>query len=569
MKRAALYARVSTTQQEEQGTIASQVVALRERITQDGYHLDPTYEFIDDGVSGAHLARPGLDRLRDLASERAFDVLYVLSPDRLARRYAHQCVVLEELARWQLEVVFLNQPVSDRPEDRMMIQMLGILAEYERELIRDRLRRGKLYRARRGQMLTVIPAYGYRYIPLDQPGGGRWQVYEPEATVVRRIYRWYVEEQLSVHTVCQRLNGEEPGYERVSPRNSARWSHTTVNRILSRPDYKGTAYYNRTRKDTGRTVGLPKTQGRGLRTANCRIERSREEWISVDVPSVVDATLWEQAQAQQKMNKQFASRNNKRHFYLLRGLLVCGECGRTLAGRSYANGTVRYYCTNKGSGRSLSEPCSCPPVDGVVVEPLIWKAITELLTDPQLILDYYLARPDECHATPHELKRVRRELSQIENQKQRLLDAYQAQVIELSELETRLQVLQQRRQALEQRLSDLDQLAQQQARKDALASDVTQFCQNIRSMLQSPTLEEQQQVLRLVVDHILVGKEQLTIKHIVPLNGDSRLCTRRSSTRKEHVDGILWARQVTCDVALFSSYPETDRDMPANLLERA
>lgn len=116
-------------------------------------------------------------------------MLYVLSPDRLARRYAHQCVVLEELARWQLEVVFLNQPVSDRPEDRMMIQMLGILAEYERELIRDRLRRGKLYRARQGQMLTAIPAYGYRYIPLDQPGGGRWELYEPEATVVRRIYR--------------------------------------------------------------------------------------------------------------------------------------------------------------------------------------------------------------------------------------------------------------------------------------------------------------------------------------------------------------------------------------------
>ena len=169
-------------------------------------------------------------------------------------------------------------------------------------------------------------------------------------------------------------------------------------------------------------------------------------------------------------------------------------------------------------------------MDGAVVEPLIWKAITELLTDPQLILDYYLARPDECHAAPHELKRVRQELSQIENQKQRLLDAYQTQVIELSELETRLQVLQKQRQALGQRLSDLDQLAQQQARKDALASDVAQFCQNICSMLQSPTPKEQQQVLRLVVDHILVGKEQLTIKHIVPLNGDSRLCTRRSST---------------------------------------
>ncbi|MDH4136207.1 MAG: recombinase family protein [Anaerolineae bacterium] len=527
MKRAALYARVSTAQQEEQGTIASQVAALRERIVQDGCHLDLAHEFIDDGVSGTYLARPGLDRLRDLASEGAFDVLYLLSPDRLARRYAHQCVVLEELARWQVEVVFLNQPVSDRPEDRMTVQILGILAEYERELIRDRLRRGKLYRARQGQVLTVTPAYGYRYVPLDQPGGGRWEIYESEATVVRRIYRWCVEEQLSTHAICRRLNGEEKGYERVPPRKAQRWSYTTVNTILRSPDYKGTAYFNRTRKDPSRSIGQPKAQGQGLRTADCRIERDCEEWIPVEVPQIIALTLWEQAQVQLEMNKQFAPRNNKRHFYLLRGLLVCGECGRTLAGRSYANGTVRYYCTNQGSSRSLAEPCSCPPVDGNVVEPLVWQAIMELLADPQLILDYYLVRQDESPVTPHELKRVRQELGQIENQKQRLLDAYQTEVIELDELETRLYVLDQQRQTLEQRLTDLELLAQQQARQDALASDVTQFCENIRSVLQSPTPEEQQQVLRLVVDHILVGKEQLTIKHIIPLIGDSRLCTQR------------------------------------------
>ena len=538
MKRAALYARVSTAQQEEQGTIASQVAVLRERIVQDGCHLDPSHEFIDAGVSGTYLARPGLDRLRDLASERTFDVLYMLSPDRLARRYAHQCVVLEELARWQVDVVFLNQPVSsDRPEDRMMVQILGILAEYERELIRDRLRRGKLYKARQGQVLVTFPAYGYRYIPLDQPGGGRWEIDEAEATVVRRIYRWCVEEQLSTHAICRRLNGEEVVYEQVPPRKAQRWSYTTVNTILRRLDYKGTAYYNRTRKDLSRTIGQPRIQGRGLRTANCRLERDREEWIPVDVPQIIALALWEQAQVQLEMNKQFASRNNKQHFYLLRGLLVCGECGRTLAGRSYANGTVRYYCTNQGSHRSLAEPCPCPPVDGNLVEPLVWQAIIDLLADPQLILDYYLARPDGGALTPHELKRVRHESSQVENQKQRLLDAYQSEAIELSELETRLQALDRQRLALEERLTKLEQLTQQQARQDALAADVTRFCRNIRSVLQSPTPQEQQQVLRLVVDHILVGKEQLTIKHIIPLVGDSRLCTRRCSTSTRHRQG--------------------------------
>lgn len=531
MKRAALYARVSTAQQEEQGTIASQVAALRERIVQDGCLLDPAYEFIDDGVSGSYLARPGLDRLRDQASERAFDVLYVLSPDRLARRYAHQCVVLEELARWGVGVIFLNQPItSDRPEERLMVHILGVLAEYERELIRDRLRRGKLYKARQGQVFAVVPSYGYRYIPVDQPGGGRWEINESEAAVVHCIYRWCAEGQLSIQAICRRLNGEEEGFERVPPRKAQRWLHTTVNSILRRPAYTGIAYYNRTRKDLSRTIGQPKNQGRGARTANCRVERDHEEWIPVDVPQIIPTTLWEQAQVQLDLNKKFASRNNKRHFYLLRGLLVCGECGRTLAGRSYANGTVRYYCTNQGSNLSLAEPCPCPPVDGNIVEPLAWQAVADLLTDPQLILDYYLARQDESDVTPHELKRVRQELSLIENQNQRLVDAYQAEVIELDELETRRRALDQQRQVLKRRLSELEQLAQQQARQDALTSDITEFCKNLESVLQSPTPEEQRQVLRLVVDHILVGKDQLTIKHIVPLNGDSRLYTRRSST---------------------------------------
>ena len=526
MKHAALYARVSTGQQEEQGTIASQIAALRERMAQDGCLVDPTHEFIDDGVSGSYLARPGLDRLRDLASERAFEVLYVLGPDRLARRYAHQCVVLEELARWQIDVVFLSHPGGDRPEDRMLVQILGVLAEYEREVIRDRLRRGKLYKARQGQVFAVTPAYGYRYVPLTQPGGGRWEVHEPEAAVVRYIYRWCGEEQLSTHAICRRLNGEEEGYERVLPRKAQRWGCSTVNTILRQPAYKGTAYYNRTIKDPGRAIGQPKTQGRGLRRANCRVERNREQWISVAVPPIVALSLWEQAQVQLDMNKRFAPRNNKRHFYLLRGLLVCGECGRTLAGRSYANGPVRYYCTNQGSNRSLAQPCPCPPLDGNIVEPLVWQAVVELLTEPQLILDYYLARQNEDAVTPHELQRVRQELSQIKNQGQRLLDAYQAGVIELQELETRRQALNQHQQALEQRESDLEQLAQQQVRHEALTADVIQFCANIQSVLQSPTPQEQQEVLRLVVDHISVGKEQLVIKHVVPLPGDSRLCTR-------------------------------------------
>ncbi len=530
MKRVALYARVSTGQQEERGTIASQVAALRERIVQDSFHLDPKYEFIDDGVSGTYLARPALDRLRDQASAGLFELLYVLSPDRLARRYAHQCIVLEELARLGIKVIFLNQAVSDRPEDRLMVQMLGILAEYEQELIRDRARRGRLYRARQGQVLVTTPAYGYRYVPLNQPGGGSWEINEAEAAIVRRVYRWCIGEQLSTYAISRRLNGHQAGYERVIPRRGQRWSYTTVNRILKRPDYKGTAYYNRTGKDPNRPIGQPKIQGWGTLSIAGRIAREREEWIAVAVPQIVSTKVWEQAQVQLALHRRFSSRNNKRHFYLLRGLLVCGQCGRTLAGRTYPNGTIRYCCTNQGHSCRLANPCPGPRVDGKLCEPLVWQAIADLLADPQLILNYYLASQDKRDARPHELKRVCQELSQIESHKQRLLDVYLAEAIQLDEFETRRQLLDQQGQALAQRRADLEQLAHQQARQDTLTVNVSQFCDNITSMLQSPTPQEKQEVLRLVVDHILVEKEQLTIKHVIPLSGDRRLYTQRSAS---------------------------------------
>jgi len=529
MKQAALYARVSTTLQEEQGTIASQITTLKERIAQDECLLDPTHEFSDNGVSGSFLARPGLDHLRDLASEGRFEVLYMLSPDRLARRYAHQCVVLEELSRWGVEVVFLNQPVTGKsPEERLMINELGVLAEYERELIRDRLRRGRLYKARQGQVFANAAAYGYRYIPIDQPGGGRWEVHESEAAVVQRIFRWCAEDKLPLMAICRRLNGQELGFDPVSPRKALRWRSVTVNGILRRQAYTGTLYYNRPRKVPSRIIGLPKIQGRGTRTTNSREERPREEWIPISISQIIPVPIWEQAQTQLDMNKKYASRNNQRNFYLLRGLLVCGECDRTLAGRTYPSGAVRYFCTNQGPNRSLPEPCPCPVLHGDVIEPLIWQAVADLLSNPQLILDYYLSRQDQSDIHPPELQRVRQELAQIEKQDQRLLDAYQAEIIQLNELATRRQALEQQRLILETRLAELEQLAQQQAQQEALKADITEFCDHINSLLQSPTPEQKQQVLRLVIDHILVVNDQLIIKHIIPAADDRRLHPRRT-----------------------------------------
>lgn len=203
---AALYARVSTLQQEQEATIDSQVASIEQYAQQQGYELAPERYFLDQGVSGAKLARPGLDRLRDLASEGAFGVVLCWSPDRLARQYAHQWVLLDEFQRLGVQVIFVNQPeVSQDPQSQLFLGIQGLFAEYERAMITERLRRGKLYRIRQGQLVNPNPPYGYRYIPVSEANGGRWELEAVEAEVVRQIYDWYVKEQLTISRIVDRL----------------------------------------------------------------------------------------------------------------------------------------------------------------------------------------------------------------------------------------------------------------------------------------------------------------------------------------------------------------------------
>ena len=141
---AALYARVSTTQQEQEATIESQVAALESYAQQQGYTLLPAYYFLDNGVSGAKLVRPALERLRDQAAEGAFAVVLCLSPDRLARQYAHQWVLLDELQRVGVKVIFTHQPpISDDPR-AVAAGDSGPLWRDERAMITERFRRGRV-----------------------------------------------------------------------------------------------------------------------------------------------------------------------------------------------------------------------------------------------------------------------------------------------------------------------------------------------------------------------------------------------------------------------------------------
>src|SRR5512133_678010 len=204
---AAIYARVSSERQRQDETIQSQTVGLRELADARGLLVAEDLVFEDEGFSGATLRRPALERLRDRAVEGCFEVVLCHAPDRLARRYAYQVLLLEEFQRAGVEVVFAKEPErGDSPEDELLRQFQGMIAEYERAQIAERCRRGKLHRARAGAVAVLANApYGYRYVKKSEHVEAFYEIDELEALVVREVFRRYAEDGESIGRIARSL----------------------------------------------------------------------------------------------------------------------------------------------------------------------------------------------------------------------------------------------------------------------------------------------------------------------------------------------------------------------------
>src|SRR5712675_754074 len=146
----ALYARVSSDGQARDNTIASQIAALQERVAADGFRVLPDHAYVDEGYSGTILLRPALEKLRDAVAAGIVTRIYIHAPDRLVRRYAHQILLIEEFHRVGAEVIFLNHSIGGTAEDDLLLQVQGVIAEYERAKILERGRRGRRHAARSG-----------------------------------------------------------------------------------------------------------------------------------------------------------------------------------------------------------------------------------------------------------------------------------------------------------------------------------------------------------------------------------------------------------------------------------
>ena len=520
LMRVALYARVSTERQEQQGTIASQLDALTRWAREQHHDVVDAYVCVDDGYSGTRLDRPGLDRLRDGAEAGAFKAALVLCPDRLARKYAYQILILEELERFDVRVIFLDQPLSDDPQARLLTQIQGAVAEYERIKIAERYRRGKLFRARQGEVCWGKVPYGYRRIPRCDGVPAHVEVSEPEAQVVRQIFRWHVDEHLSVRQIALRLT-ESP---HVTATGLPRWGISTVTRMLHNEAYIGTMYYNR-RESVG---GKSNSASRRQRLSTCRQDRPAAEWIPLPVPPIIDAELFRRSQAIHYDNSRFSPRHLKSGHYLLRRVVRCRVCDLAMSchrmrGR---NGTFHhyYYCAGHDVLYARRAVGRCPQrnLRADELDKLVWGEVRRHLEHPALIREGHTrlqaqstsldgdGLADEVHA-------LEKQLAELDREEHRLLDAYQAALIDLDQLRQRQVRLRQRRAHVNGSIEVLRTertTAQQQAQ---LQADLETFVDRIRGPLATLDFDARQQLVRTVLERVMVEDGRVDIHFAIPL----------------------------------------------------
>jgi site-specific DNA recombinase len=518
---AAIYARVSSDRQKEKHTIASQTAALIEYAQTHGYTVPAEWVFQDEGYSGATLVRPGLESLRDLAAEGQIAVALIYSPDRLSRKYAYQVLLSEELSRCGVELIFLKAPAGSTPEDQLLVQFQGMIAEYERAQIAERCRRGKKHMAQQGGVNVLSGApYGYRYVRKSDTAAAFYEVVEAEAKVVRMVFEIYTQQGLSINAIARLLNERQ-----VATRTGkGRWERSTVWGMLRNPAYRGTACYGKTEQRPRQRVTRPLRQRQALpsRTVGGH-ERPRGEWIEVPVPALVSAEMFALAQEQLEKNLRHSPRRTIEPT-LLQGMLVCEQCGYGLYRTSThtSKQKLNYYrCIGSDGYRRLNGPvCTNRPIRQDYLDGFVWKEIIRLLDDPQLIQAEIDRRQQAARSADPLRKReeeLRREQARVEKTSERLVTAYQEGLVTLAQLRQRMPALQKQTQAVESELKSLKMAVLDEAKYLQLAESLGSFRSKLRARADSLETAVRQQILRLVVKEVLIGTDTITLRHSIPI----------------------------------------------------
>lgn len=425
--------------------------------------------------------------------------------------------MLDELTRFGVKVHFSDAPdlADDDPQAVLLTQAQGVIAEYEKAKIAERYRRGKLFRARAGEITTWKAPYGYRRIARSEATGpAHLEIYEPEAVVVRRIFTERVG-GTTIRQICRQLNADAV----PSPTGRPTWGHSTLSRLLRNEAFVGRVYYNRTE-----TVAAP---GPVRRTR--QVPRPREEWISIDCPPIITDEQFQAASRVAHDNSQWSPRRAEPGTFLLKGLVKCGVCqvGTNCHKMRGRNGTWHryYYCRNHDPLRAGGEEHRCPErnIRADALDEFVFAHVRAALTEPALLLAgeqaVALAQPipdDELLAT--ELTRLDRKIANASAERRRLIDLFQAGLIEMPELQRRSREVAARHDELTTKRSALAAERTALTHGNLLRRRVNDFAQQIRGVIGQLDRPQRQHLMRLLIENVHVTGSHIQIQLRIPLD---------------------------------------------------
>jgi site-specific DNA recombinase len=517
----ALYARVSSDQQAKNDTIGSQIESLREKIAADGETLIDEMMFVDTGVSGATLIRPQLERLRDTAALGLIDRLYILSPDRLSRKYAHQVLLMEEFSSAGIEVCFLNHAIGTTPEEELLLQMQGMISEYERAKIMERNRRGKLHRAKGGSVNVLSNApYGYRYIRKQLDGEpAQYMINLPEASTVRQIFHWVGVDRLSIGEVCRRLG--DAGIETKSGKNY--WDRSVVWGMLQNPAYMGKAAFGKTQTRELRSRVRPQKHSAETPKRPYSVERTnRESWIEIPVPAIISEELFLAVQHQLEENRKRARQRRRGATYLLQGLTVCGHCHYAYYGKKVSSAASKgkkpyayYRCIGTDAYRFGGQRiCNNPQVRTSRLDDLVWKEVVDVLQHPERLKKEYERRLDiveQNEKEKYDTAALERQKRQLEKGKSRLIDSYAEGLIDKDDFEPKIGQLKIKLQQLECQIDECKQHTISQFELFLVISQLTDFVAKVNDRLDSIDFNTKREIIRALVKRVEIYKDEVIV----------------------------------------------------------
>ena len=526
------YYRVSTSNQENEGTIETQISAVKEFAQKNGYTIIQEYQ--DNGWSGDSLERPDLDQLRMDAKKKNWDAVLIYDPDRLARRGAWQEVVMEELKELEIEVLFVTIPKPKTDEDIIMNKMRGVFTEYERMKIKERFRLGKVRKAKEGHIITSEAPYGYTFIVKKGKRGdadflqGHYVINEIEAEVVRKLFSWVADDGLTLRAIVRKLQALG-----VRPRKSPRglWSTSTLSTLLRNKSYIGEGHYGASYA----VVPSNPTKKEGYKKVKKTSRRAKpeSEWIKIPVLKLIDEDLFNRAGERLKSNFLRSARNTKNE-YLLAGQIWC-DCGQRRAGEGPQKGKHLYYrCTDRVKSFPLQPTCLEKGLNARIVDAMIWQKLAKLMSSPELIvkqMEGWLNNKNKAsHGSVFNVEVAKKEVVKLKDQEDRYAKAYGAGAITLEQFKDYTIPIREKISSFNTLISKAELESGQTETTIPKRSEIEIFAEKASQSLHDLKFEAKKAIVRSIIDKVVGTREALQIYGFIPIT-NINVCTSYRNCR--------------------------------------